>query len=464
MRKFLALTAIFCFTAIIYGQGFTLKINSNGMTFDSVYLQRFDGHRDYRNLLAAPFRPQTTLKQKKALPAGYYQVSGDEQYLFSLLISDEKEENFSVSLDANGKVFFEDNDENNLYLEFDQQVTKYNREIDSIENIYIQAYNSLPQNMLRTLADSLMSKEKVILENADAYKLRVAAENKGTLLSSIAKFSRKIKSPSQYVQSQKYVFQYYTQHLFDYYSFDDPRMAFYPKVSDKILEFCKIVLQMQSPDDTLAIQQLLNKAQESPDNYAVFFDKIEKIFGTLSSPLWNEEIYLCMLNNALQYKNLPNERRARYQTLYAIHQKNRAGALVPDFQILWADGTKSSLYDIESEYLILYFQNPDCPSCTEMRERIALNDDLNQAIDQGKIKLVTIYFETDEALWRRYLQNKANPRYMHGWDYQHTIEDQQLYDLRVIPYMFLLDKDKRVIKKDLPGDEISDYLRRLNLL
>ena len=53
---------------------------------------------------------------------------------------------------------------------------------------------------------------------------------------------------------------------------------------------------------------------------------------------------------------------------------------------------------------------------------------------------------------------------MHGWDFQHTIEEQQLYDLRVIPYLFLLDKDKRVIKKDLPGDEISDYLRRLNLL
>ena len=109
-------------------------------------------------------------------------------------------------------------------------------------------------------------------------------------------------------------------------------------------------------------------------------------------------------------------------------------------------------------------QNPDCPSCTELREKIALNEDLNRAIDEGKIKLVTIYFETDEALWKRYLQNKANPRYMHGWDFQHTIEEQQLYDLRVIPYLFLLDKDKRVIKKDLPGDEISDYLRRLNLL
>ncbi|MBQ7551073.1 MAG: DUF5106 domain-containing protein [Bacteroidales bacterium] len=464
MRKFFALVALLGFTSVVCGQGFTLKMNSSGVTFDSIYLQRFDGHRDFQNILSAPFRSQTTLKQKKTLPEGYYQVSGDDQYLFPLLISNEKEENFTVTLRAKGEVFFENNDENNQHLAFERQIAQYEQEIDSIENIYIQASHTLPQNMLRTLADSLMMKEKVILENADAYKLRIAAENKGKLLSNIAKFSRRIKSPSQYVQSQKYIFQYYTQHLFDYYSFDDPRMAFYPKVSDKILEFSKIILQMQAPDDTLAIQQLLHKAQQSPEIYTVFFDKIEKIFGTLSSPLWNEEIYLCMLNNALQYEKLPAERQARYKSLYAIHQKNREGSLVPDFQILWADSTKSSLYDIESEYLILYFQNPDCPSCTELREKIALNEDLNRAIDEGKIKLVTIYFETDEALWKRYLQNKANPRYMHGWDFQHTIEEQQLYDLRVIPYLFLLDKDKRVIKKDLPGDEISDYLRRLNLL
>ena len=87
----------------------------------------------------------------------------------------------------------------------------------------------------------------------------------------------------------------------------------------------------------------------------------------------------------------------------------------------------------------------------------------NRAIQSGKLKVVTIYFEQDEDLWQRYLKNKANPKYMHGWEFENRIEKEQLYDIRIIPFMFLLDKDKKVIKKDIYYNEISEYLKRYNI-
>ena len=52
---------------------------------------------------------------------------------------------------------------------------------------------------------------------------------------------------------------------------------------------------------------------------------------------------------------------------------------------------------------------------------------------------------------------------MHGWEFENRIEKEQLYDIRIIPFMFLLDKDKKVIKKDIYYNEISDYLKRYNI-
>ena len=77
--------------------------------------------------------------------------------------------------------------------------------------------------------------------------------------------------------------------------------------------------------------------------------------------------------------------------------------------------------------------------------------------------MVTIYFEDDRALWERYLRDKANPKYIHGWDYQNEINSKNLFDLRIIPYMFLLDKDKVVLKKDMLYNEVSDILNHYKI-
>ena len=71
--------------------------------------------------------------------------------------------------------------------------------------------------------------------------------------------------------------------------------------------------------------------------------------------------------------------------------------------------------------------------------------------------------EKDEKVWKHYLENEANPSYMHAWNFDTSIEDNKLYETRTIPYMFLLDKDKRVIKKNILYNEIEDYIQYLKI-
>ena len=122
------------------------------------------------------------------------------------------------------------------------------------------------------------------------------------------------------------------------------------------------------------------------------------------------------------------------------------------------------MYDIQSDYTLLYLQHPTCPTCHQVRNRMKDFDKLNRAIESGKLKVVMVYFEDDPQVWSNYINSReANPKYLQGWNFDQTIDDQNLFDTRTIPYMFLLDKDKVVIKKDLLVNEIEPYIEYLRI-
>lgn len=41
------------------------------------------------------------------------------------------------------------------------------------------------------------------------------------------------------------------------------------------------------------------------------------------------------------------------------------------------------------------------------------------------------------------------------------IDQKNLYDLKAIPTLYLLDKDKTVLLKDATAEEIEEYLKRI---
>lgn len=462
MKKLLLCFVLTIFIFSAYSQGLTLKINSKNITADSLHLQQFDGRKNFKNVISIPYSAKATFKQKRALPAGYYQVCGDTNLLFELLISDNKKENFVVTINGD-IVHFENSDENNINIALNQHNKEFQFKRDSLSQVFEKAQKTESQQVLQQLANILIKESTTLTGNDDAYKLRIAVENKGSLIASIAQFSREIPEAQQMPNKDAFL-QYYTKHIFDHYNFQDTRMLTHPMLYEKLKDWCGFAFEMKISDGARTVSKLLTKAKVNDTTYNAFFDYLERDFGFFKSDHWTEDIYLEMLRNALDYNKLENSRRVRYETLYALHNKNLAGQQVPNFNILWPDNSTSTLYDIESDYLILFFQNPDCPTCTEMRRIFAANDTLNQAIDNGKIKVLTIYFNEDENLWRNYVKTKANPRYLHGWEFEHKIVDEDLFYTPYIPFLFLLDKDKKVIKKELLKDEVNYYLEKLNLI
>lgn len=51
--------------------------------------------------------------------------------------------------------------------------------------------------------------------------------------------------------------------------------------------------------------------------------------------------------------------------------------------------------------------------------------------------------------------------WINGYDKKTVIKEKNLYDLKAIPTLYLLDKDKKVLLKDVMVGQIEEYFKKM---
>ena len=106
--------------------------------------------------------------------------------------------------------------------------------------------------------------------------------------------------------------------------------------------------------------------------------------------------------------------------------------------------------------LILYFNNPGCQTCATSRAELLCAPTINTRIQQGRLKILSVYPDgiPDSGI----LPTQDIPGWMEVYDANRNVLEKDLYDLKAIPTLYLLDKDKKVLLKDVPVRQIEGYL------
>lgn len=462
MRRTL-ITTMLMFTMACMAQ-VSIHIDIKGdKTFDSVFV-RSEAKLQTKKYLSAPYSSSVTLQDKESLKPGMYEILGDSTYLAVIFIPSEKSQKFSLTIDGEN-VTFANSKENTAYYDYLRGMIGYNKRLDSLNEEFQRAQRTLPQYMLKVFVDSLSANARRINDEMRTYQRKTAAANKGTLMGSVVATATYLNDPPQEVVSDRHLFQsYYIEHFFDNFAWNDPRIFNTIVVEQKLKEICNMIYQYDNPEYDTFVVAALNQAKVNQTSYEYLFDALEHVLGSNISPYKVEHTYIAMLKDALAYPKLDENRKRRYTRELGFIDKNHAGDTVPDFRLVLANGDTTTFYAIESEYTLLYLQHPTCPTCHQVRNRMKGFDKLNRAIESGKLKVVMVYFEDDPKVWDNYIHSsEANPKYLQGWNFDQTIDDKDLFDTRTIPYMFLLDKDKVVIKKDLLVNEIEPYIDYLKI-
>jgi hypothetical protein len=74
-------------------------------------------------------------------------------------------------------------------------------------------------------------------------------------------------------------------------------------------------------------------------------------------------------------------------------------------------------------------------------------------VAEGRLAVVNVYIDEDIQAWRSYMPIYPEEWY-NGFDPDYLIRGEWLYNVRAIPSLYLLDKEKRVILKDAPENKV----------
>ena len=98
--------------------------------------------------------------------------------------------------------------------------------------------------------------------------------------------------------------------------------------------------------------------------------------------------------------------------------------------------------------------------CIEIINMLKAEPAVAQMIADGRLAVLNIYIDEDLQGWKEYMSVYPEEWY-NGFDPDLVIRTDNLYNVRAIPSLYLLDSDKRVIMKDAPENKVFNYLNNL---
>jgi hypothetical protein len=108
---------------------------------------------------------------------------------------------------------------------------------------------------------------------------------------------------------------------------------------------------------------------------------------------------------------------------------------------------KNTLYDIHANNTLLFFYNPECDACKQMKSALISSAVISNKLNSGDLKVLAVYTDKNESVWLDHLPELPK-QWLHGRDDNEYLYKNKVYDLRAIPTIYLLNKNKKVLLKD----------------
>ena len=209
-----------------------------------------------------------------------------------------------------------------------------------------------------------------------------------------------------------------------------------------------------------AVATLVGRAQSDAGALSLLAETAEKYLYEQDSPLFNETYYL-LFADALAAAPLGDYGLLRIEAQRTAMRKNRVGTIAADFPFETPDGRRLHLSEAaQGRQVLLLFYDPECAHCMQTIAELAGSTSLNEAVARGDMVVVAVYAgfgSRERAAWRRTL-DRLPTAWTAGFN-NGTIYTRDLYVLRNLPALYLLDAARRVILKDAAPARLAEYLQ-----
>lgn len=170
----------------------------------------------------------------------------------------------------------------------------------------------------------------------------------------------------------------------------------------------------------------------------------------------SEEHYSKVLNWVISSAHVPQHLQERAKADLEMVNKNRVGTPATDFIYTLPDSTGRRLSYLNSPYNMLIFATPGCPSCAMVLENIIR--EMKTLVESKQLHILVVYLMVNDPDEVR-MHAEELPKWIEvGYDAQHQILGEKLYDIKQSPSIYLLDRQRRVLLKDTNTPRCYNYI------
>ena len=208
----------------------------------------------------------------------------------------------------------------------------------------------------------------------------------------------------------------------------------------------------------IAIDRLINNVRKSGPNTLSLARIAEGWLYSDTSEIFSEEVYLPFARAAAQHKKISGADRARFESQAKQIESSGIGAIVPPVGFTLPDGGKTNLGEVKSQYVVLFFSDPECEDCSLATLRLSVDMSTRSLIDSGVLSIVCLYpGDSKDSKWAEKTASLPS-----SWVAGANPDLDEYFDLRTSPAFFLLDKDHKVMAKNIYLDNLLNAFSILN--
>jgi thiol-disulfide isomerase/thioredoxin len=464
MKKIFFTVLLSMISAFSFSQlknGYEIDITIRGLQDSAIYLAYHLGDKQYiKDTVRLDKAGHGIVLGQEILPQGIYMIVLPGRKYFEILIS--KDQYFALNCSYNdyfSTLKFTGSDENSAFIEYQKKWMTMQQKTGSIaKRVQNNKQNSDSLKILSSI-------QKFQEDNMKSYLKSVVSANNGNLLGTLVKAFLPLEVPEYSVpagvpnpDSVRWVwnYNYNKDHFFDNIDLTDERLLRTPILYARLNAFFTSVV-IQSPD---SINKEIDKIiQNCKSN--------NKIFQFISVYLFNhfreseimghdavmvklaDDIYLSGKADWVS-KEFKDDLRKQIELIRPNLIGKKAENLIMDSY----KGIFVSLYDVEKEFTILYFWEPDCGHCKEVTPKLKA---YYEKVKDDNIEIFAVCTSADKPKWTKYIEdNKLT--WINGWDPERSSRFDYYYNIQSTPMVYILDKNKKIIAKKLAVEDIASFI------
>lgn len=241
-------------------------------------------------------------------------------------------------------------------------------------------------------------------------------------------------------------------HYWDDYDFDDPYVFI---EGDIMLNYFVQLKEVSYSVSNESIHQTLDKASRNNQIFSLFIDTYRVYLMNPESLFCDYEKYLAVAEYVITNERIPQSKKSEFLLEKEYILTNRIGDKASNFLVTEKNGNTIELYDIQSEFILLFFHNPNCGICVNTQKELINSAIINQMIDNGKLTVISVCPYNEYEQWGK---NSYPDNWLNGFDREGRINKDKLYFFMESSSLYLLDKNKIVLKKDIRLDILERLL------